>query len=313
VTGGGRHEYERRVDRVIDEVRQHLAEPLTLAALARVAAFSPYHFARVFKSVTGETLFAFVQRLRLEKAAGALLARPHQKILAIALDHGFGSAATFARAFRTRFGMTATRWRAGGARRRGARRRRPRNPGTSIRTPRKAARRRRVDTASTRRQEVPTTVHVRDLPDYHVARMRSVGPYGARGIPELWARLRSWIDAHEIDPDARLTLGVAYDDPSITAPGRCRYDACVVVPADFRPDRLVDIVDIPASRCAIAEFVGTAHEIQEAWDRMFRGWLPSSGYQPDDRPCIERYRGNPTIDTRAGTFRCELCLPVRPL
>ena len=313
MTGGSRLEYDTRVNRVIDHIRRHLAEELSLAELARVAAFSPFHFDRVFKAVTGETLFGFIQRLRIERAAAALVNRPHQKILAIALDHGFGSAATFARAFRARFGMTATRWRAGGAQRWSARRRRARNPGKQIRKPRKAAAGGRGDTPGRRRQEGAMAVHVRDLPSYHVACMRYVGPYGAHGIPELWARLRKWLAAHPSTSEPRLTLGVAHDDPSITAPEQCRYDACVVVPGDFRPDALVDIVDIPAGRCAVAEFVGTAHEIQGAWDRVFGAWLPRSGYQPDDRPCFELYRGNPTVDAKARTFRCELCLPVRPL
>ena len=45
-------------------------------------------------------------------------------ILEVALDHGFSSAATFARAFRAHFGMSATEWRRGGAERWRARRRR---------------------------------------------------------------------------------------------------------------------------------------------------------------------------------------------
>jgi AraC family transcriptional regulator len=80
-----------------------------------VAAFSPFHFHRVFRAITGETLFGFIHRLRIEKAAGALLNHPDQSVLEIALDHGFASAATFARAFKLRFGMSATEWRGGGA------------------------------------------------------------------------------------------------------------------------------------------------------------------------------------------------------
>jgi hypothetical protein len=44
-----------------------------------------------------------------------------------------------------------------------------------------------------------------------------------------------------------------------------------------------------------------------------QAWLPTSGYQPDDRPCVELYHGDPTVDARTRTFRCELGLPVRPL
>ena len=115
--GSHRSEYDRRVNRVIDHIREHLADELPLAALARLAAFSPFHFHRVFRAVTGETVAGFVQRLRIEKAAAALRDHPGRAVLAIALDHGFGSAAAFARTFRARFGMSATAWRSGGAER----------------------------------------------------------------------------------------------------------------------------------------------------------------------------------------------------
>src|SRR5215468_1160376 len=117
VAAGNRLQYEKRVNRVIDHIRGHLADELTLAALARVAAFSPFHFHRVFAGITGETLFGFIHRQRVEKAAGALLNGRDRSILEVALDHGFSSAATFARAFRAHFGMSATQWRSGGAER----------------------------------------------------------------------------------------------------------------------------------------------------------------------------------------------------
>jgi AraC family transcriptional regulator len=309
VAADTRREYDRRVNRVIDHVREHLAENLTLAGLARVAAFSPFHFDRVFKAITGETLFGFVQRLRIEKAAGALLAYPDRSILEIALDHGFASAATFARAFRAHFAMSATDWRGGG----GERWRRRRKPGKQVRKTRKAGRARRRHTPAEHRKEVAMNVEVRDLPAHHVACMRYVGPYGAAGIPDLWRRLSRWIAAHALGSPGPITLGVAYDDPSITAPDKCRYDACVVVPADFAADRLVEVTDIAGGRYAVARFTGSAHEIVDAWDRVFAGWLPGSGYEPDDRPCYELYRGDPQVPGAPGRFRCDLCLPVRPL
>jgi len=38
--------------------------------------------------------------------------------------------------------------------------------------------------------------------------------------------------------------------------------------------------------------MGTAHEIESAWDQIFGAWLPQSSLQPDDRPCLEIYRGH---------------------
>ncbi|HEU4369695.1 MAG TPA: hypothetical protein VFV05_15855 [Methylomirabilota bacterium] len=101
----------------------------------------------------------------------------------VALDHGFASAATVARAFRAHFGTSASQWRAGGA----ARWRARRKPGKHARKPGKTRRGGRRHTARTRREEEIMSVEVRDLPAHHVASMRYVGPSrGPGGIPALW-------------------------------------------------------------------------------------------------------------------------------
>lgn len=179
----------------------------------------------------------------IERAAVALASRADAAVLEIALDHGFSSAAGFARAFRTHFGMSATAWRAGGAARWRARRLPQGNAGKQVR--KRTARDRREPA----RQEDRMQVHVRDLPPYHVAYMRYVGPFGSHGIPGTWAKLRRWMESRGVRGE--LTLGVGHDDPSITAPDKCRYDACVVVPPDFALDRWINVTDVPGGKYAV--------------------------------------------------------------
>jgi len=323
-----RLEYAQRVNRVIDHIRAHLAEDLSLERLARVAAFSPFHFHRIFRAITGETLSAFVQRLRLERAALALVHRRDDSVLTVALDHGFASAATFARAFRGHFGMSATAWRAGGARHwskpgqathtradaKGTRAAADRKLGKANRKPGKAARgEQRHGGSRPSRKETTMNVAVKELPRYRVAYMRHVGPYGAQGIPELWQRFRAWGERRGLGGPGAIKLGIGHDDPEVTPPEKCRYDACLVVPESFVADKWVNIGEVPGGRYAVTEFVGSPHTIRDAWETLYRAWLPGSGYQPDDRPCVEIYRGDPEVGGHPGTFRCELAMPVRPL
>ena len=296
----GRLEYEKRVNRVIDHIRDHLAEELSLESLAAIAAFSPFHFHRIFRAMTGETLAAFIQRLRLEGAALALIHHRDQSVLVVALDHGFSSAATFARAFKGRFGMSATAWRVRAAER--------------FRKRSKANRNGRKAKPRAPRHRGAMNVTVKDLPRYRVAYMRHVGAFGAHGgIPELWQRFRQWMGTRGLHGPDSIKLGIGRDDPEVTAPDKCRYDACVVVPDTFPGDKWVNLTDVPGGRYAVMEFVGTGQTIRDAWESLYRSWLPGSGYQPDDRPCLEIYRGNPEITGRPGAFRCELCVPIRPL
>ena len=106
-----REEYTARMNRVIDYIEQHLDEALSLDRLARVANFSKFHFHRIFRALMGETLGQFIKRLRVEKAAIQLTGNPKKSITEIAIDCGFSSSATFARAFKELLGVSATTWR----------------------------------------------------------------------------------------------------------------------------------------------------------------------------------------------------------
>jgi AraC family transcriptional regulator len=195
--------------------------------------------------------------------------------------------------------MSATEWRAGGAWRH-------RKRGTSLRKAGKVTGRGRAQTR-------PMHVVIQELPAGRVAYMRHVGPYGVAGIPALWIRFRKWMNTRGLVEGSSLRLGIGHDDAWVTPPEKCRYDACVVVPPDFQGDRLVNIMELPGGRYAMSRYSGTAHRISQAWDALYRSWLPDSGYEPDDRPCLELYRGAPQVGGRPGRLRADLCVPVRPL
>ncbi len=92
----------------------HLEGPLQLTDLAARAQLSPYHFARAFKSSTGETPRAYVERLRVEKAE-ALIRDTHMPLADIALTCGFSSQSRLTTAFRRARGFTPARYRRGTA------------------------------------------------------------------------------------------------------------------------------------------------------------------------------------------------------
>lgn len=315
-----RREYERRVNRVMDHVEAHLAEDLTLEKLAAVAAFSPFHFHRVFSAITGETLSDFIRRIRLERAASELASLPETSVLEIALRCGFSSAATFARAFKSCFGMSATEWRQGGAARWRAARIGGSKTGKAKSNPGKVQRnRRKALPASTRHGPAARDagdampVRIETLPPYRVAYVRHVGPYGEGGrIGALWTGFERWIKAHGLRRPGSLTIGIGHDAPTISSPDKLRYDACVVVDAQFKADRRVNIADLPGGLYAVTPFEGRPFDLPEAWERLWRSWLPGSGYQPEARPCLELRRD---FDRSAAVdfVRCELCLPIAPL
>jgi AraC family transcriptional regulator len=308
-------EYRSRINRVMDHIHAHLGEALTLEQLAQVACFSPYHFHRIFTALVGETLGDHLRRIRLERAAGMLRGNPYHPVTEIALGCGFSSSAAFARAFRAHFGMSATDWRQGD--RKGGKT--LRKPGDTDRKEGKAVTlpgeyNRSVKSLHThQRRRKAMKVEIKELPPYHVAYMRHLGPYGP-GVSRHWEKFNRWAEARDLQPKGAVSLGISHDDPSITPPEKCRYDACVEVPPEFKPEPGVNLTDIPGGKYAVTRFKGTDRDIGKAWNDLFRTWLPSSGYQPDDRPCFELYISSGKKECPPGrTFECDICVPVRPL
>lgn len=104
--------------------------------------------------------------------------------------------------------------------------------------------------------------------------------------------------------------GIGHDNPAVTEPDQCRYDACVELPEGVNPPAGAEITQLPGGRYAVYRFKGTAMNISQAWDQLMAGWLPESGMQLDDRPCFERYPAKMAFDNASGAFECDICIPV---
>jgi AraC family transcriptional regulator len=100
-----RMELYRRLHRGRDFLASCYDQPLTVAAAARVAGLSPFHFQRMFKLAFGRTPMQFLQETRLE-AARRLLAHSGDGVTAICFAVGFESLGSFSWLFRGRFGVS---------------------------------------------------------------------------------------------------------------------------------------------------------------------------------------------------------------
>ncbi|MCK9526657.1 MAG: AraC family transcriptional regulator [Limnochordia bacterium] len=88
---------------------EHLQEPITAQDLAKVAGYSQYHAARVFRGETGLSPFEYLRRERLTASAHALRSG-QSKVLDIALDFVFSSHEGFTRAFTNGFGISPKKY-----------------------------------------------------------------------------------------------------------------------------------------------------------------------------------------------------------
>ncbi|MGI5863666.1 MAG: AraC family transcriptional regulator [Myxococcales bacterium] len=322
-----RAEYTARINRVLDYIENNLERSLALEELARVACFSPYHFHRVFKALIGESLYQFILRLRLERAAQQLAYQPDKSVTAVALDCGFGSSATFARAFKAAFDMSASEWRA-------AFRKNCKTESKGCKDPRGAGgyldlhagaavaadgdkpwrRLMTSEATQTRPVKAAQSVRVERLEPMTVAYVRHVGEYAgdAELFGRLFGQLCRWAGPRGLlGPGAKMLI-VYHDNPDITDADKLRTSVCVTVPPDTKSEGEIGVMEIPGGQYAMAHFELDPSEYGAAWNWLMGTWLPESGFQPDDRPCFELCLGSPE-DHPQGKHVVEICEPVRPL
>lgn len=311
-----RAEYYARIHKVIDHIERQLDQELTVEGLALIGCFSPYHFHRVFGAVVGEPLMAFVTRLRLEKAAKLLAHERSTSVSSIAQRVGIGDSSVFARAFKREFGVSASRWREGYRPQRANSKqgKEERKQGQDFETFRDHL----VETPSSRRlpmqnEEVQILVEVRDAAPRAFAYVRHIGPYA--GDAELFGRLFgtvfAWAGPRGLIGSETRALTIYHDDPEVTSPEKLRISVGVTVAAGTPVDGEIGFMEIPAGKYAVATCAIHPGQYIAAWNALMN-WFPSSGWQPDDRPCFELHLNDPATDPE-GLHRLELWESARPL
>jgi AraC-like DNA-binding protein len=101
---------DRRIRRSIELMHSQLDQDLSLKDLAAASYLSPFHFARLFKKLTGVTPHSYLAAIRNNKAQ-LLLAESDLSITEIGMRVGYLSASHFTKAFRLATGTTPREFR----------------------------------------------------------------------------------------------------------------------------------------------------------------------------------------------------------
>lgn len=291
--------YIQRINAVIGYVREHLDEDLSLDVLARVAGFSPFHFHRVFKAITDETLNEIVTRLRLERAASLLRSSPELSVTEAAFASGFNSVSVFSRAFKKQYGLNARQWD------RQSPLKNSKNGQVLEGFPRYT-----LEKLSDFAEQDEFEVSLGSLPEQRLAYIRVYDSYSDfRKITEAYNRLIAWYRKRGGRLDNTTLYGMSQDDPDVTPLRLCRFDWCLSVPSRFRAEGEVSVTTFP--ECQVASIRRIRDVVQEyrALQYLFRYWLPRSRYQPANLPGMEIYRRQP-IELGWETFDIDCAVPV---
>ena len=305
-TNNSQREYEKRIHTALAYIDTHLDEKINLRTLADAASFSPFHFHRIFAALLGETVGDYLRRRRVERAASRLLHQPKVKIIDLALSVGFSSPEAFTRSFTKHFNAPPTAW---------------------LKDQSRADRRKELDDENSKMSQVwkletcqdltGDTFKVGDVEIIErepalVAYFRHRGPY-IGGIARFWKDVyRPWAMKNRLGPH-HARYGIAHSDPSVTEDEVCFYDACAEINEEFEINGGALKGSIAGGKYAVFKFDDSPTNIAHAWTALLRDWLPSSGWQMDNRPTFEYTPAGAGSSPEQGRLVCELCIPITPL
>lgn len=107
----GEENYSEPIQDALAYINAHYAEKLTLAEVANKVSFNPEYFSRVFTKEMGINFIAYLNQVRMERAAELLL-HTEKKVYEIAEQVGYTSISYFSTAFKKYFGMTPNNYQA---------------------------------------------------------------------------------------------------------------------------------------------------------------------------------------------------------
>ncbi len=273
--------YEKRILRVLSYIHDNPAGDLSLDQLADVAAMSRFHWHRVFHAVTGETCAQAVRRIRLHRAASALVLTP-EPVERISWSVGYPNVSSFSRAFTEAYGASPVAFRKAG-------------------------------------QHLPSRpdLKIGDYPMYPVT-TRSDPARRLIGLPHLgsyhtigtkFEAFGALCQSRGLWPQMGPAAAIYYDNPEAVPEAQLRSFAG----AEFFGEELPEGMEersLAGGRIAVLTYKGPYAGISAAYHSLYGNWLPTSGEEPAEAPCYELYLNNPR-EVAPDELLTEICLPLK--
>jgi AraC family transcriptional regulator len=272
------------VQRALWFVENRLSDELTLHGVAEDVGVSPHHLARAFGAATGRSLMNYGRGRRLTEAVRRLV-DGDASILAVAIDHGYGSHGAFTRAFRDEFGVTPEAFR-----------RNPAQYALRLTEPVQMDKSKLIDL---------------DPPRFENGERLCIAGFGARysfeaseGIPDQWRRFGPHI-GHVPGQLTPQTYGVAFNFDDA---GTFTYVAGVRVP-DFSeiPGEFATVV-IEPRRYAVFKHSGHVIGLHRSHYTIMNDWAPKNELAIASAPNFELYHQD--FDPVTGLGTIEIWMPL---
>ncbi len=284
-----KNSYLESINKAISFIESNSTTDIQLKDIAIQANLSQYHFHRVFKSLTGDTTKDFLTRLRLEKAA-LKLKHSQNDIGQIAFDCGYQNHETFTRAFKDYFGLTPLEYR---------------NSIAELTTNKQNEYGKANIDLNALNVQGPV---IKTIPDLHLAYIRHTGSYDKVG--NSFQKLMFWAATHLVLKLKPVTIGIVHDNPDLTAEQHIRFDACVLLSKEIKPNGEIGYKKIEGGKFAVFTYKGAYDGFYPVYDYIYNVCLFDNKFDLADKPALEWYIKSPPFN-KPENFVTDFYVPIK--
>lgn len=263
--------YYKYVLKVIDFIENNLNDDISISDIVSVAGYSKFHFIRIFKEISKDTIFEYIRKRRLTSAAIDLI-ETDIPVLDIAFKYSYNSQEAFTRAFQTYYGM-----------------------------PPKIYRKRKVHLSNLykmrigendlkiKNEDIELKYEIVQKREFYIIGIEYKGKNEKREIPKLFNEFMDNINKIQVDIVGNGVYGFETWDDEFYTTGEFGYLAAIeVLNAGEVPKGMV-MKKVEANKYAVIALPSTVEDIQSITNKIYMRLLEEENLEPIEDFAFEFY------------------------
>lgn len=277
-------DYIKRINTILLFIDENLNSELSLETIANLGFYSPFHFHRIFKAITNETLNSYITRKRIEKTASILLHQKNVSITELSLQCGFNSNSSFTRTFKKFYGLS---------------------PSELRKSKPKYSKIRQVESKNGQEKsdfeeyicninnlinwiKMNAKIEIKEMPKLELAFITQIGHLG---LENAYSKLIKWaVPKGLLTNDSKMAT-IYHDSYKITEPDKVRMSACLILNEQTEVNGEIGLTTVEKGKFIVGHFEIGIQEFEKSWTGLFI-WMNENGYKKADRNPFEIYHNN---------------------
>jgi DNA gyrase inhibitor GyrI/AraC-like DNA-binding protein len=266
------------ISRVKSYIDKNLFKDIDGEQLARTASLSLFHFRRIFRTVTGENIGSYIQRLRLEYVAHLLIST-NLSINKILEQTNYQTIFSLSKAFKKHFGISMTPYR------------------------------KRHQSIADKQPEILNILQpeIKKL-NNQKALCYPVDSIDPHKYMSIWKKIIHYGKSH-LNSDNYKFISLSMDNPLVTPTDQHRFYLGIITNEEIEPKGKFCIHEIPKGLYAVLNHKGDYSHIPELYKYIYEEWLHQNGYSPGCPMSYEVYLNSPR-DTDITELLTEIYIPI---